>query len=135
MGLQTILFVICLSLAPTADNRRKSKKGIGSQSKNNHGRSTKLEKAGQLAEARSRYSESQALTEVKDVTEALKRLDEEIRRRAKVTLNDARKLYDSQKYREAADALPSHQLRRMFPPPVGIAASIARTNRLTSYER
>jgi hypothetical protein len=33
----------------------------------------KLEKAGQLAEARSRYAESQALIEVKEVTEALKR--------------------------------------------------------------
>ena len=46
---------------------------------------------------------------MKDVTEALKRLDEEIQRRVKITLNDSRKLYDSQKYKEAADALEDSQ--------------------------
>jgi hypothetical protein len=74
----------------------------------------KLEKAGQLAEARSRYAESQALIEVKEVTEALKRLDEEIHRRVKITLNDSRKLDDSQKYKEAAECFRGPSGNRRF---------------------
>ena len=85
MGLQTILFVICLSLAPTADNQEKvQKKELEAKVKTITAEAQKLEKAGQLAEARSRYAESQALIEVKEVTEALKRMDEEIHRRVKL---------------------------------------------------
>ena len=40
------------------------------------GEAEKLERAGQLVEARAKYAESQALIELKDVTDALKRLDE-----------------------------------------------------------
>ena len=46
----------------------------------------KLERAGQLAEARIKYAESQALIEVKDVTDALKRLDDEIQASGSRTL-------------------------------------------------
>jgi len=85
MGLQTILFVICLSLASTADNQEKvQKKELEAKVKTITAEAQKLEKAGQLAEARSRYAESQALIEVKEVIEALKRLDEEIHRRVKL---------------------------------------------------
>jgi len=56
MGLQTILFVICLSLAPTADNREKvQKKELEAKVRTITAEAQKLEKAGQLAEARSRY--------------------------------------------------------------------------------
>jgi hypothetical protein len=71
MRLQTILFVICLSLAPTADNREKvQKKESEAKVKTIIAEAQKLEKAAQLAETRSRYAESQALIEVKEVTEA-----------------------------------------------------------------
>jgi len=54
------------------------------------GEAAKLERAGQLVEARAKYAESQALIEVKDVTDALKRLDEDIHKRVKDALNDSR---------------------------------------------
>ncbi len=62
MGLQTILFLICLSLAPTADNQEKvQKKELEAKVRTITAEAQKLEKAAQLAEARSRYAESQAL--------------------------------------------------------------------------
>jgi hypothetical protein len=45
----------------------------------------------------------------------LKRLDEEIHRRVKITLNDSRKLCDSQKYKEAAGALEDAMKLQAFP--------------------
>jgi len=117
MGLQTILFVICLSLAPTTDNQEKvQKKELEARVKTITAEAQKLERAGQLAEARIRYAESQALIEVKEVTEALKRLDEEIHHRVKIALNDSRKLYDSQKYKEAAAALEAGMKLQAFQP-------------------
>jgi tetratricopeptide (TPR) repeat protein len=65
----------------------------------------RLEKAGKLAEARIKYAESQALIEVKDVTEAIKHLDEEIHRRVKDALGTARKSYEAGKYKQAAASL------------------------------
>jgi len=117
MGLQTILFVICLNLAPTTDNQEKvQKKELEARVKTITAEAQKLERAGQLAEARIRYAESQALIEVKEVTEALKRLDEEIHHRVKIALNDSRKLYDSQKYKEAAAALEAGMKLQAFQP-------------------
>ena len=85
---------------PTIWKRPRRKTGSSSQDDDRGG--PKLEKAGQLAEARIKYAESQALIEVKDVTDALKRLDEEIRKRVKDALNESRKLYESRKFKEAA---------------------------------
>ena len=65
----------------------------------------KLEKSGQLTAARIKYAESEALIEVKDVTDAIKRLDDEIRDQVKSTLSASHKLYDSHKFKEAAAAL------------------------------
>ena len=42
---------------------------------------------------------------MKDVTEAIKHLDEEIHKRVKDTLSESRKLYESRKFKEAATAL------------------------------
>src|SRR2546427_103771 len=75
-----------------------------------------LEKAGQLAEARIKYAESQALIEVKDVTDALKHLDEEIQKRVKNALSDSRKLYESRKFKEAAASLDQAMKLQAFQP-------------------
>jgi len=68
-----------------SDNQEKvQKKELEAKVRTITAEAQKLEKAGQFAEARSRYAESQALIEVKEVTRLLKRLDDEIHRRVKI---------------------------------------------------
>ena len=74
----------------------------------------KLEKAGQLAEARIKYAESQALIEMKDVTDAIKHLDDEIHKRVKDGLGESRKFYESHKFKEAAKALDANMKLQAF---------------------
>jgi len=65
------ILLLCSTLL--ADNLEKTqKKQLEAQVKSMTSEAQKLEKAGQLAEARIKYAESQALIEVKDVTDALK---------------------------------------------------------------
>jgi tetratricopeptide (TPR) repeat protein len=106
MRIKTILLILVLSSSLAADNLEKTqKKELEAQVKTMTAEAQKLEKAGQWAEARTKYAESQALIEMKDVTEAIKHLDEQIHKRVKDTLNDSRKLYESHKFKEAAAAL------------------------------
>ena len=98
--------LILLSCSLAAENLEKAqKKEMEAEVKVMTAGAARLEKAGQLAEARTKYAESQALIEMKDVTDAIKHLDGEIRKRVKDNLNDSRKLYDSRKFKEAASAL------------------------------
>src|SRR6267378_3594309 len=106
MGTRAILLVFVLCSAAAADNAEKTqKKELEAQVRTMTAEAEGLVRTGQLAEARIKYAESQALIEMKDVTEALKHLDEEIHKRAKDTLSASRKLYDSRKFKEAAAAL------------------------------
>jgi len=109
MGTKAILVFLCAGLlcsALAAENLEKTqKKELEAQVKAMTAEAQKLEKAGQLAEARAKYAESQALIEMDNVTDALKHLDEEIRDRVKDTLSQSRKLYDSHNFKEAATAL------------------------------
>src|SRR5580765_659518 len=101
MRTRTVLLValLCRGLVCremiAADLEKTQKKELEAQVKAITGEAVKLAKAGQLAEARTRYAESQALIEVKEVTDAIKHLDDEIRKRVKDSLNDSRKLYES----------------------------------------
>jgi ABC-type enterochelin transport system substrate-binding protein len=62
MRIQTIFLVLFFSFALSADNPEKTqKKELETQVKKMTGEAQKLEKAGQLAEARIKYAESQAL--------------------------------------------------------------------------
>jgi hypothetical protein len=71
-----VALLVCSGLA--AENLEKTqKKELEAQVKTMTAEAEKLAKAGQLAEARAKYAESQALIEMKDVTEAIKHLDEE----------------------------------------------------------
>ena len=75
---------LCAVFRVAADNLEKTqKKELEAQVKTMTAEAQRLERAGQLAEARVKYAESQALIEMKDVTDALKHLDEEIRKRVK----------------------------------------------------
>ncbi len=101
-----ILVITLISSGWAADNLEKTqKKELEAQVKAITAEAAKLEKAGQLAEARTRYAESQALIEMKEVTEAIKRLDDQIRKRLQDALKDSRKLYEARKFQEAAALL------------------------------
>jgi tetratricopeptide (TPR) repeat protein len=117
MGIKAILLVFVLWSAGAAENLEKTqKKELEAQVRTMTTEAERLAKAGQLAEARTKYAESQALIEMKDVTEALKHLDEQIRNRVKDTLSESRKLYDSRKFKEAATALDEAMKLQAFQP-------------------
>ena len=101
MPARTILVFLFAGSCLLADNPEKTqKKALESQVKVIVSEAQKLEKSGKLAEARIKYAESQALIEVKDVTEAIKHLDDEVRRRVQDALNRSRKAYETRKYQE-----------------------------------
>jgi len=117
MRIKTILMVLVFSSTLAADNLEKTqKKELEAQVKTITAEAQKLEKTGQLAEARTKYAESQALIEVKDVTEAIKHLDEEIHKRVKDTLSESRKLYESRKFKEAVTTLDEGMKLQAFQP-------------------
>jgi tetratricopeptide (TPR) repeat protein len=117
MGTKAILLVFVLCSALAAENLEKTqKKELEAQVRTMTAEAERLEKAGQLAEARTKYAESQALIEMKDVTDALKRLDEEIHKRVKETLSESRKLYELRKFKEAATALDEGMKLQAFQP-------------------
>jgi tetratricopeptide (TPR) repeat protein len=76
----------------------------------------RLAKAGQLADARAKYAESQALIETKDVTNALKHLDEKIHNLVRDALSDSRKLYEAHKFKESAAVLDATMKLQAFQP-------------------
>jgi tetratricopeptide (TPR) repeat protein len=117
MRIQTFLLILIVSSGLSAENLEKTqKKELEAEVKTMTAEAEKLERAGQLADARTKYAESQALIEVKEVTEAIKRLDEQIKKRVKDQLNDSRKLYESHKYKEAAALLDEGMKLQAFQP-------------------
>ncbi|HWJ20627.1 MAG TPA: hypothetical protein VNR65_18060, partial [Geobacterales bacterium] len=117
MPAKTILLVLLLYSGLAADNLEKTqKKELEAEVKTMTAEAESLQQAGQLAEARTKYAESQALIEVKDVTDAIKRLDEEIHRRVKEALNESRKLYEARKFKEAAAVLDQGMKLQAFQP-------------------
>jgi uncharacterized protein YoxC len=110
-----LIFLLCSGLA-AANLEKTQKKELEAQVKTMTGEAKRLEKTGQLAEARTKYAESQALIEVKEVTEALKRLDEEIHKRVKAALTESRKLYEMRKFKEAATVLDEGMKLQAFQP-------------------
>ncbi len=115
MGIRATLLVFVLCSALAAENLEKTqKKELEAQVRTMTAEAERLAKAGQLAEARTKYAESQALIEMKDVTEALKHLDEEIHKRVKDTLSESRKLYELRKFKEAAEVLDGGMKLQVF---------------------
>ena len=115
MRTRTVLLLLVTTCALQADNLEKTqKKALETQVKTMTGEGQKLEKLGQLAEARAKYAASQALIEMKEVTDALKRVDDEIHKRVKEVLNQSRKLYETRKFNEAAAALDASMKLETF---------------------
>ena len=110
-----VIFFLCSGLA--AENLEKAqKKELEAQVKTMTAEAQSLERAGQLAEARTKYAESQALIEVNDVTDAIKRLDEQIHKQVKDALNESRKLYEAHKFKESAAVLDQAMKLQAFQP-------------------
>jgi tetratricopeptide (TPR) repeat protein len=102
----TTLLLVALSCGLAAENLEKAqKKALEAQAKAILAEAKSLETSGQLVEARTKYAESQAMLETNEAANAIKHLDDEIRHRVKDALNQARKLYESHKYKEAAALL------------------------------
>ena len=117
MRTNTLLLVLLLCTGLAADNLEKTqKKELEAGVKTMTAEAERLQQAGQLAEARTKYAESQALIEVKEVTEAIKHLDEEIHRRVKESLSESRKLYEARKFKEAAAVLDEDMKLQAFQP-------------------
>ena len=119
MRIQTAFLctTLLLPFGLSADNLEKTqKKDMETQVKRITAEAQKLEKAGQLAEARIKYAESQALIEVKEVTDALKRLDEGIHKRVKEALSKSRKLYDARNFKDSAATLDDAMKLQAFEP-------------------
>src|ERR1700690_3567916 len=117
MRTQAILLIFLLSAGMAAENLEKAqKKELEAEVKAMTAEAQRLERSGQLAEARIKYAESQALIEMKDVTDALKHLDDEIHKRAKDALSEPRKLYESHKFKEPAAALDDGMKLQAFQP-------------------
>ena len=102
----TTLLVVALSCILAAENLEKTqKKELEAQAKTIIAEAKSLEQSGQLAEARVKYAESQALIETNEAADSIKHLDDAIRKQAKDALSQGRKLYEAHKYKEAAVAL------------------------------
>ena len=117
MRIKAILLVFALCPMLAAENLEKTqKKALEAEVKAMTAEAQSLERTGQLAEARVKYAESQALLEMNEVTEAIKHLDEEIQKRVKNALSSSRKLYESRKFKEAAAALDEAMKLQAFQP-------------------
>jgi len=100
------ILILTLSCGLAAENLEKTqKKALEAQAKAIIAEAKNLEKSDQLAEARVKYAESQAMLETKEALDAIKHLDDEIHKRVNNALSQSRKLYESHKYKEAIDQL------------------------------
>lgn len=117
MGAKTFLVFVFAGSLLSADSLEKTqKKELESQVKAIVAEAQALAKSGKLAEARIKYAESQALIEVKEVTDAIKHLDEDIRRQVQDALSKSRKVYEARKYQEAAAILDEGMKLQAFQP-------------------
>ncbi len=105
------LLVVLLLLAATvyASDEKDQKKALESQAKELVQQAKELEQSGELVEARKSYANSQAFWETKDAEKAVKRIDEEIRKRVKDALKQAKQLYDHGKFQAASETLTTAQ--------------------------
>ncbi len=96
------LLIFALSCGLAAENVEKTqRKALEAHAKAMIAEAKSLETAGQLAEARIKYAESQAMLETKEALEGIKHLDGEIHKQVNDALNRSRKLYEAHKYKEA----------------------------------
>ena len=117
MSSKTILLLCFAGSRLLADNLEKTqKKELETQVRVIMAEAQKLMKSGNLFEARIKYAESQALIEVKEVTEAIKHLDEDIRKRVQDALSKSRKIYEARKYQESAEILSEGMKLQAFQP-------------------
>lgn len=103
-----IFVLLILPLRPAASDLQKSqKKELESAAKALNEEAKSLEKAGKLVEARLKYAESLGYIESRDALSSISHIDDRLKDEAKAAIATSQKLYDTGKYKEAAQALES----------------------------
>ncbi len=101
-----LLAIFGLPLLTAADDQQKSqKKELEAAAKALNEAAKALEKSGKIVEARLKYAESLGYIELKDASQAISRLDDTLKTNAKSTIASAQKLYETGRYKEAAQGL------------------------------
>jgi tetratricopeptide (TPR) repeat protein len=101
-----LLVVLALPLGTAADDLQKTqKKELEAAAKALNEEAKSLEKSGKLVEARLKYAESLGYIELGDTSQAISRLDDTLKTSAKAAVASSQKLYETGKYKEAAQAL------------------------------
>jgi tetratricopeptide (TPR) repeat protein len=108
IGRASLLFLIVFAfpLRPAASDLQKSqKKELESAAKALNAEARSLEKTGKLVEARLKYAESLGYIDEKEASQAISRLDDQLKTNVKSAIASAQKMFEAGKYREAAQAL------------------------------
>ncbi|HEY1679548.1 MAG TPA: hypothetical protein VGG04_17665 [Candidatus Sulfotelmatobacter sp.] len=100
-----LLLVLVLPAFAFANEEKDQKKALEAQAKELIVQAKDQEKSGNLVEARKLYANSQAFWETKDAQNAIKKIDDEIHKRVKDSLKQARQLYESGKFQAASETL------------------------------
>ncbi len=104
-----LVMLLLLTAIAYASDEKDQKKALEGQAKELVQQAKELEQSGDLVEARKLYANSQAFWETKDAEKAVKRIDEEIRKRVKDSLKQAKQLYDQGKFEPASETLTTAQ--------------------------
>jgi tetratricopeptide (TPR) repeat protein len=108
VGRASLLFLIVFAfpLRPAASDLQKSqKKELESAAKALNAEAKSLEKSGRLVEARLKYAESLGYIEEKEASQAISRLDDQLKTNVRSAIASAQKMFEAGKYKEAAQAL------------------------------
>src|SRR6202051_1416809 len=92
-------------LIAAEDLQKTQKKELESAAKALNQEAKSLEKSGKLVEARLKYAESLGYIEQKEASQAISRLDDRLKSDVKATVASVQKMYEAEKYKEAAEAL------------------------------
>ena len=103
-----LIFVVAFGLPPLAaaeDLRKTQKRELETAAKALNEEAKALEKEGKLVQARLKYAESLGYMEEREAISAITRIENKLKEDTRSAITAAEKLYESGKYREAADAL------------------------------
>jgi tetratricopeptide (TPR) repeat protein len=105
----SLVLLLLLTVPAFAGEEKDQKKALEAQAKELVEQAKDEEKSGDLVEARKSYANSQAFWETKDAEKAIKRIDDEIRKRVKDAIRQAHQQYDAGKFPTAIDTLTNAQ--------------------------
>lgn len=104
-GSMIAVMVLAGRVQCSASEEHAAKKLLTQQAKQFIQQAKDLEKAGQLLEARKAYAQAQSFAETPATQKALRHIDEKLQQQTKTAIQNARKLYDQRKFKQAAETL------------------------------